>query len=62
MTLNEVKTLVEEKGIEFFLCSFVEMAGAPKAKVVPTTHIDDMAAEGGRLCWVCGRRNRSGTA
>ena len=46
MTLDEVKTLVGEKGIDFFLCSFVEMAGAPKAKVVPTTHIDDMAEEG----------------
>ena len=46
MTLDEVKALVAEQGIEFFLCSFVEMAGAPKAKVVPTTHIDDMAEEG----------------
>ncbi|MCZ6635607.1 MAG: type III glutamate--ammonia ligase [bacterium] len=46
MTLDEVKALVEEKGIEFFLCSFVEMNGMPKAKVVPTTHLDDMAEEG----------------
>ena len=27
MTLDEVKTLIAEEGIEFFLCSFVEMAG-----------------------------------
>lgn len=46
MTLKQVKALVEEKGIEFFLCSFVEMSGAPKAKVVPATHLDDMAKEG----------------
>ena len=46
MTLDEAKALVEEKGIEFFLCSFVEMSGAPKAKVVPVTNIDEMAAEG----------------
>jgi glutamine synthetase len=46
MTLDQVKTLVEEKGIEFFLCSFVEMSGAPKAKVVPVTNIDGMAEEG----------------
>ena len=31
MDLNEVKALVDEQGIEFFLCSFVEMTGAPKA-------------------------------
>lgn len=46
MTLDEVKKLVQEKGIEFFLCSFVEMAGAPKAKVVPATHLEDMAQAG----------------
>ena len=61
MTLDEVKTLVAEKGIEFFLCSFVEMAGAPKAKVVPTTHIDDMAEEGAGFAGFCGRRNGTGT-
>ena len=46
MTLDQVKSLVNENGIEFFLCSFVEMSGAPKAKVVPATHLDDMATEG----------------
>ena len=30
--------------MEFFLCSFVEMSGAPKAKLVPATHVDDMAS------------------
>ena len=46
MTLARVKSLVEEHGIEFFLCSFVEMSGAPKAKVIPVTHLADMAEEG----------------
>lgn len=46
MTLDEVKTMVQEIGIEFFLCSFVEMAGAPKAKVVPATQLEDMAQNG----------------
>ena len=46
MTLDEVKMLVQENGIEYFLCSFVEMAGAPKAKVVPATQLEDMAQEG----------------
>ena len=46
MNRDEVKRLVEENGIEFFLCSFVEMSGAPKAKVIPSTHLEDMAEEG----------------
>ena len=46
MTLDQVKSLVEARGIEFFLCSFVEMSGAPKAKVIPVTHLEDMAKEG----------------
>lgn len=44
MELNEVRKLVSDRSIEFFLCSFVEMSGAPKAKLVPATHLDDMVA------------------
>jgi glutamine synthetase len=43
---NDVKLLVKNKGIEYFFCSFVELSGAPKAKLVPATHLDDMAREG----------------
>lgn len=46
MNLDQVKALAQEQGIEFFLCSFVEMSGAPKAKVVPISNIDEMASEG----------------
>ena len=46
MTLDQVKSFVSENGIEFFLCSFVEMSGTPKAKVIPATHLEDMANEG----------------
>ena len=42
-TVQEVAKIVQEKDIEFFLCSFVEMTGAPKAKVVPAAHLEDMA-------------------
>jgi len=35
-----------EKDIEFYLCSFVELSGAPKAKVVPATKVDEMKREG----------------
>ena len=47
MNVKEVKDLAREKGIEFFLCSFVEMSGAPKAKLVPASHLEDMARDGG---------------
>lgn len=33
-------------GIDFYLCSFVELAGTPKAKLVPATHIEEMKSEG----------------
>jgi len=42
-TVQEVAKIVRENGIEFFLCSFVEITGAPKAKVVPAIHLEDMA-------------------
>jgi glutamine synthetase len=41
--LEKVAQFVRDKGIEFFLCSFVEMGGTPKAKLVPAKHLEDMA-------------------
>ena len=46
MTLDEVKVLVAESKVEFFLSSFVEMSGAPKAKLVPASNLEEMADEG----------------
>jgi glutamine synthetase len=43
---NDLKTLVREKSIEYFLCSFVEMSGIPKAKLVPATALEDMVTDG----------------
>jgi glutamine synthetase len=42
--MTDIAKFVQEKGIEFFLCSFVEMAGIPKAKLVPVKHLSDMAS------------------
>ncbi len=44
--MPDVKSFIAEKGIEFFLCSFVELSGAPKAKLVPATHVDEIARDG----------------
>src|SRR5712692_2921994 len=41
--LKAVSKFVKDRGIEFFLCSFVEMGGVPKAKLVPARHLQDMA-------------------
>src|ERR1700686_5038443 len=45
-TLAEAQNLVATKGVEFFLCSFVELSGAPKAKLVPASHLAEMARDG----------------
>src|SRR5262249_16935973 len=53
--IEDVKALVAEKKIGYFFCSFVEMSGAPKAKLVPATHLDLMASEGaGFAGFACG--------
>ena len=53
--IDSIKSLVEQNGIEYFFCSFVEMSGAPKAKLVPATHLDEMAREGAAFAgFACG--------
>ena len=43
---SPAKSDVSPRGVEFYLCSFVEMSGVPKAKVVPATHVEEMKREG----------------
>jgi glutamine synthetase len=45
-TVEDVKSIAREQGIEFFLCSFVEMTGASKAKLVPVSSIETVTREG----------------
>lgn len=50
-----VKSQLADKGIEYFFCSFVEVTGVPKAKLVPATHIDEVSEEGaGFAGFACG--------
>lgn len=52
---DSIQSFIEEKGIDYFFCSFVELTGAPKAKLVPASHIDEVAAEGaGFAGFACG--------
>lgn len=53
--IEQAKALIAEKGIEYLFCSFVELTGAPKAKLVPASHVDDVAVDGaGFAGFACG--------
>src|SRR3989440_4613240 len=42
----EVRGRLQEQGVRFLLSSFVELAGVPKAKLVPIAHLEDVARDG----------------
>lgn len=42
----ELRRQLEAKGVKFLLASFVELAGVPKAKLVPVAHLEDVARDG----------------
>jgi glutamine synthetase len=46
MLTDPIRQAVQDGQIAFLLCSFVEMSGAPKAKLVPATHLEELAQEG----------------
>jgi glutamine synthetase len=45
-SVDQVRALVDAMGIEFVFAQFVEMYGKPNAKLVPTTHLEDVFADG----------------
>ena len=45
-TLGDVREYVRANAIEFLFAQFVDMHGKPNAKLVPTTHLDDLLADG----------------
>ena len=53
--IDQVKALIAENEIEYLFCSFVELTGAPKAKLVPASEVEDIAAEGAAFAgFACG--------
>ena len=42
MNITEIQSLFGEKSIQFFLISFVDMHGTPRAKLVPAAHLEDV--------------------
>jgi glutamine synthetase len=45
-TVEDVRRLSEERGIEFYFAQFVDMYARPSAKLVPAAHLDDLVAGG----------------
>jgi glutamine synthetase len=43
---DEVREYVRANGIQFVFAQFVDMHGKPNAKLVPTTHLDDLFTDG----------------
>ena len=44
--LEDVRSEIKDRGIEFLFAQFVDMWGKPSAKLVPATHLDDLFEEG----------------
>ena len=45
-TREEIRRLLRDDNIEYLLTQFVDINGSPKAKMVPGSHLDDVADEG----------------
>ena len=53
--VSELKAQLAEQKIDYVFCSFVELTGAPKAKLVPVSHIEEFAQDGaGFAGFACG--------
>src|ERR671935_566459 len=44
--LEEIRKIVQGRGIDFFFAQFVDMYGRPSAKLVPAASLDDLVADG----------------
>jgi glutamine synthetase len=45
-TLDEIRRIQEERGIEFYFAQFVDMYARPSAKLIPAANLDDLVEEG----------------
>jgi glutamine synthetase len=45
-TIEDVRRLSKERGVEFYFAQFVDMYARPSAKLVPAVHLDDLVTEG----------------
>jgi glutamine synthetase len=45
-TVEEIRRISQERGIEFYFAQFVDMYARPSAKLIPAAHLDDLVGEG----------------
>jgi glutamine synthetase len=45
-TLDEIRALAGERGIEFYFAQFVDLYARPSAKLIPAEHLETLVAEG----------------
>jgi glutamine synthetase len=45
-SVDDVRKVVNDRGVEFFFAQFVELNGKPNAKLVPAHHLDDLVSDG----------------
>ena len=46
MTLDEIRRLSQERGVEFYFAQFVDMHARPSAKLIPAASLDGLVADG----------------
>jgi glutamine synthetase len=45
-TVDDIRRISEERGIEFYFAQFVDMYARPSAKLVPAAYLDDLVRDG----------------
>src|ERR687888_88378 len=45
-SVDEIRRISEERGVEFYFAQFVDMYARPSAKLVPAANLDDLVGEG----------------
>jgi glutamine synthetase len=45
-TVDDIRRIAEERGIEFYFAQFVDLYARPSAKLVPAAHLDDLVKDG----------------
>src|SRR5437588_11679532 len=45
-TADDVRRIINERGVEFMFAQFVDMHAKPNAKLVPAHHLDDLLTDG----------------
>ncbi len=54
-SVNDVRKIIDDRGIEFLFAQFVDMWGKPSAKLVPATHLEDVFRDGAGFAGLTGK-------